>query len=227
MFQFIDFIYLIQSDKHIVQYSIPDNAHYLLLQWSKNFTPVENSFHYPNSTWASGRNELYRRAKKLGNYRYFIFLDDDLDCQFSLQEFQELVTHYQPKRAVPFCPKHHWYKECVDPRFQIERVKYVDHMFLACRHDCIDEMLPYTTKFDTQNWWLSSEDACTRFHALHPGGTLRFNHLIAHNEQARPYPRNQEINGQAYVLPINKHYPYYHWSQRSPSFCNNKRANNE
>lgn len=71
-------IYLVQGDGSFPAYGLPPNSDYLYLQWQQDFQPMENSFHFPNSTWASGRNELYRRARIQGEYDYFIFLDDDL-----------------------------------------------------------------------------------------------------------------------------------------------------
>jgi hypothetical protein len=72
------FIYLIQGDGSQKPYDFPAGSDFLLLQWQRSFVPQPNSFHFPRSTWASGRNELYRRAKEQGEYDYFVFMDDDV-----------------------------------------------------------------------------------------------------------------------------------------------------
>jgi len=72
------FIYLIQGDLSHPEYDIPEGCDCLYLQWKDNFVPRPNHFHHPNSSWAEGRNELYRRAKEMGHYDYYVFLDDDL-----------------------------------------------------------------------------------------------------------------------------------------------------
>ena len=95
-------IYLIQSDSPKIPYEIPEGRDYLFLQWKDEFVPMKNSFHFPNSTWAEGRNELLRRAKEMGMYDYYIFLDDDLKLYFSLSTFEKMLDKNRKPRVVPF-----------------------------------------------------------------------------------------------------------------------------
>jgi len=196
------FIYLIQSDSEILSYNIPSSSDYLLLQWQDNFVPTKNSFHFPNSSWAEGRNELFRRAKEKDHYDYFIFLDDDVQLNFELIEFENLLNKYKPKRAVPWC-KHTWNILRID---EIDLVKYVDHLTMALRNDCAIDLLPYTTKHDKICWWLSSEDMCEKFYEQWPLETMRFNFLTVENLKNREYPRGRpEYNK---ILPKNVVKPY-------------------
>jgi len=71
-------IYLVQGDAKAPLYDFPPQSDYLYLQWQADFVPMEKSFHFPGSSWASGRNELYRRARIQGPYDYYIFMDDDV-----------------------------------------------------------------------------------------------------------------------------------------------------
>ena len=62
-------VYLIQSDTPTIPHAIPAGSEVLLLQWADTFVDVPDSFHLPRSSWAEGRNELYRRARG-GGYDY-------------------------------------------------------------------------------------------------------------------------------------------------------------
>lgn len=74
----LKFVYLIQGDGSRPPYAVPKGSDYLLLQWQPTFIPHPNSFHFPKSSWAAGRNELLRRAREQADYDYFVYLDDDL-----------------------------------------------------------------------------------------------------------------------------------------------------
>ncbi|MCG8323417.1 MAG: hypothetical protein MI921_28230 [Cytophagales bacterium] len=179
-------IYLIQSDSPEIPYEIPANRDVILLQWQKEFVQTDNSFHFPNSTWASGRNELLKRAMEKGHYDYYIFLDDDLRLYFSLETFERLLAANQASRVAPFV-QHQWY-HC--SQNLSEEVKYIDHCFMAIRQDCAKEVLPYSLDPDEVNWWFSSERMCEKFWHIYPYGTIRFNQLVVVNMQHRPYPKN-------------------------------------
>lgn len=193
-------IYLIQADKGRIPYDIGPGSDVLLLQWQNRFVPCKNSFHLPGSTWASGRNELYRRARKQGVYNYYIFMDDDLSLSFDLKMFEKALKKYRPRRAVPLLPKHPWNST---QKAMIDYVKYVDHAFMALRSDCSNLVLPYTCEYDKTCWWLSSEKMCELFWELWPRTTLRFNHFKCMNILSRPYPRKNYPG-----LPKNTTYAY-------------------
>jgi hypothetical protein len=74
----VKFIYLIQGNLSQPFYHIPAGSDFLYLQWQPNFRPLPHHFHFPNSTWAEGRNELYKRALQQGAYDYFVYIDDDV-----------------------------------------------------------------------------------------------------------------------------------------------------
>jgi len=181
------FIYLIQSNRGRVPYHIPPGSDVCLLQWQEQFQPHENSFHYPNSTWASGRNELFFRALLRKHYDYYLFADDDLQFSFDLALFERFVRAHKPRRAVPCLPAHKWNTR---QKASIDRVKYVDHAFMAVRSDCAKIIFPYTLRYDTKCWWLSSEDMCERFWDKWPLETLRFNDLMAVNGEHGLYPKD-------------------------------------
>lgn len=180
-------IYLIQSDKPKIPYQIPNKSDIILLQWKEHFMPIKNSFHFPNSTWAEGRNELLRRAQEKGDYDYYIFLDDDLKLFFPLQLFEKTLVKVNQRRVVPFLPDHGWYKSA---KGNMNIVKYVDHAFMAFRKDCLADVFPYTLEYDKINWWLTCEKFCESFWEKFQNETIRVNTLIYLNQEHRSYPKN-------------------------------------
>ena len=197
------FIYLIQSDSDKILFQIPGGSDRLLLQWQSDFIPCSHSFHFPQSTWASGRNELFRRARERAPYDYFIFADDDLELFFDLKDFETMLETYQPPRAVPHVLAHPWNKF---PRARIDRVKYVDHSLMALRAEYVANLMPYSLEFDKTCWWLSSEDFCQRFWQRWPLETLRFNQLEFTNVKTRPYPRERNTELPRNVVRTHKGY---------------------
>jgi len=177
-------VYLIQSDQATASYSIPERSASFLLHWSDEVVAGSNALHRPRTSWAEGRNELYRIASRIG-FDYYVFLDDDLEMSFELDAFESLLDAHAPRRAVPWL-NHHWNTVVLG---EVDRVKYVDHCFVAVRADCAERLLPYTTEFDESNWWLTAEEMCERFWAQWPLGTLRFNDLEVKNLQHRNYPK--------------------------------------
>lgn len=180
-------IYLIQSDRPKIPYQIPSESEVLLLQWKDNFVPFDNSFHFPNSSWAEGRNELLRRAKKKGDYDYYIFLDDDLKLFYPLQLFEKMLAKINAKRVVPFLLGHGWYRLA---QRDLNIVKYVDHAFIAFREDCLSSAFPYTLEYDKVNWWLTCEKFCESFWKIFQNETIRINYLIYLNQKHRDYPKS-------------------------------------
>lgn len=75
-------VYLIQTKTGPQPYSLPPDSDFLSLQWGSEFDCGQNTFHLPNSTWMSGRNELFRRALLKDEYDYFVFLDDDISFSY-------------------------------------------------------------------------------------------------------------------------------------------------
>ena len=201
-------IYLIQTDQGKCPYKIPEGSDVLMLQWQKDFEPNEYSFHFPNSTYQTGRNELYRRAieksKQNGyDYVYLIFMDDDLKFNFSLKDFEKELNKHRPCRMTTFTM---WFlppiyrglirnlflaKIFIRNNEGINKVKFVDHNFMALRIDCAEKILPYTLKYDTSCWWASSYDLCLRFFKLFKE-TIVFNKFYVLNKKSRPYPRDEK-----------------------------------
>ena len=197
-------IYLIQTDQGKCPYKIPKNSDVLMLQWQKEFEPNQYSFHFPNSTYQTGRNELYRRAIEKSEqngyyYDYLIFVDDDLKLNFSLEDFEKELKKHKPCRMGPLYRTYvkNNYMKFFNNLFScnfiskkgVHKINYIDHCFMAVRNDCAEKIFPYTLKYDSSSWSLATGDWCQRFFYLYPMETLIFNKFIVLNTKSRPYPR--------------------------------------
>lgn len=199
-------IYLIQSDTNKISYKIPNKSDILLLQWQKDYQKTVEfpNFHMPNSSWASGRNELYKRSldKK---YDYYIFLDDDLILHFDLEQFEDLLSQYRPNRCVPCLKRWDHYKKIINTNEPCY-VRYIDHCFMALSREAAKNIMPYTTDFDKSNWWKCGELFCAKYSSYYNDQTLLFPNLIIKNLQHRNYPRNKkEIDIKQKFIPITDH----------------------
>jgi hypothetical protein len=181
-------IYLIQSDTNEIRYDMPKRSDVALLQWQNTYKEsVIKSFHFPNSTWASGRNELYSKVD-VKNYDYLIFLDDDLMFEFSLIDYEDFLYRHKPLRSSVFVYGHYFYRELTDDS-KIYRLRHIDQAFMAIHTSTIN-VFPYSTEKDTQSWFIANEEFCCRFDNLYPKQTIIAPKFKMHNSQHREYPRN-------------------------------------
>ena len=62
----------------------------------------EGCIFFPNSTFMQGRNRMLAEARKLGDHRYFIFMDDDVEfVRGSYGDFESLLLQLRPAIGVP------------------------------------------------------------------------------------------------------------------------------
>lgn len=211
------FIYLIQGDCSEPMYEIPSGSDFLYLQWQSEFKPQVNHFHLPKSSWAEGRNELLRRAKALGDYDYFVFLDDDLIFGWSkrfhaleelrawqlkwprllqpvvrgrwaLNHFENWIRRSNPIIGVPNTLWHQWYANVSSNA--VDGITCFDHMFMAIHNSALENLFPYSVDYDQRNWWICGEMMCLKASSLYAGKIHRYNRLFVRNQQARAYPRD-------------------------------------
>jgi hypothetical protein len=185
-------IYLIQSDNYNLPYTLPDGSQYLLLNWNlhsaKQEPPSKNEFYFPDSSWAEGRNELYRRACLIGEFEYFVFLDDDLELDFSVEYFESLLEKHHAARVAPNMSNHFYTGEPVDSA--VTSIKYIDHCLMALSAEAAASLMPYSTEFDQTCWWHSSEEFCMRSWDEFRWQTYKLNELNVKNLQNRAYPKD-------------------------------------
>ena len=189
-------IYLIQSETYNFSFSSAlKDTDCLLMIWGDDFNLPEDAshttFHLPNSSWAQGRNELYRRAQAMDDYDYFIFCDDDIEFNFELKELHQLLSKYQPFRAVP--DTSHTFYLHQPAKAKTLALKYVEHSVMALSAEAAQVLMPYSTEFDKTNWWLSSEEFCKRCWLQYPWQTLKYNTLNFKNTKSRSYPKSDYL----------------------------------
>jgi hypothetical protein len=201
-----NFIYLIQSDTDELMYDIPGGSDYLLLKWSDGATMRPNTFQFA-STFAEGRNELYRRARERGDYLYYVYMDDDVEfVNFDLHDFEAAILERRihPPYAFPYLQGHNFYLHT--PRKGATLMKYADHPLMAVRSDIAAEM-PYTLKYDKVCWWRTTAEWNERFVEKYGVGGLCFGWLEIENGQHRDaYPRDDFNDYDAYtqiVIPTD------------------------
>ena len=180
-------IYLIQAESDQLPYHLSNETDFLILNWRHGGKDDTNVIHLPNSSWAEGRNRLFQAALDRGRFDYYVFCDDDLELLFDLESFHDLLDEFKPARGVPHY-RANIYGDASESGIA-SGFKYVDHCMMAISHEAASRIFPYTTRFDTSCWWLTSEDFCARTHDVFPCQSLRFNQLVVNNLKARPYPR--------------------------------------
>jgi hypothetical protein len=195
------FIYLIQSDDFHLPYNLTQGSQYLLLNWNSKFSdekpPTDREFYFPDSSWAEGRNELYRRALLLGEFDYFVFCDDDLELDFSLEYLESLVKKHHPARLAPNMPNNLYTGESASST--VTSLKYIDHCLMALSSEAANKLMPYSTRFDQTCWWHSSEEFCQRSWDKFRWQTYKLNQLSVKNLQNRSYPKDYGSG-----LPVNE-----------------------
>jgi hypothetical protein len=131
---------------------------------------------------------LYRRACLLGKLEYFVFLDDDLELDFSIEYFESLLKKYHSARIAPNMPKNFHTSEPAN--LTVIPIKYTDDCLMALSAKAADKLMPYSTEFDQTWWWHNSEDFCELSWDEFQWQTYKLNQLSVRNLQNRSYPKD-------------------------------------
>ena len=219
------FIYLTQTEKCLPRHlasstSIGDsktcNCDVIVLSYKEqcqNEKPSHISYVFAKeSTWTTGRNNLYCAAiERISHYHYYIFLDDDVDLGFNSFSSQEM------KRLTPFRAFEKWllddgpavgvanYKITGRTLLQRRRVMcginkqplvipvmWFDALFNAFHHEAIKHILPYPTQYDKESWWISQLHVICSVELIFRGQALKYVAITAFNRQHRAYPRGKK-----------------------------------
>ena len=167
----------------------------------------EGCIFFPNSTFMQGRNRMLAEARKLGDYRYFIFMDDDVEfVRGGYDEFESLLLQLRPAIGVPVfnrmresviglgSPFSRFYVPFLDWQVAWD---YDGQMNAYHRDLVLDGLaLPYWESF-TDNWWVAdiiSSEVAMNFYR---GGVLQFNRIVISNKIHRDYARSDSPKEQA------------------------------
>ena len=161
------FIYLIQAAAHMPYPEIPGpDSDVLLLTWQQPAKGV-NSIYFPGSSWAEGRNRLLwearQRARRAGgDYRYYIFMDDDCRVREDVdlarrlgiplsgnpfRTFEAFLRDWQP--AVGYT-RYDW--QHYEQGRAVNLGHNIDALFNAFHRETLDVLLPYYTGYDSESW---------------------------------------------------------------------------
>ena len=159
----------------------------------------EGCIFFPNSTWMQGRNRMLAEARKLGDYRYFIFMDDDVEfVRGSYDEFESLLLQLRPAIGVPVVDR---LRDAVVGFGSALGRTYLPYMDWQIAWDYDGQMnayhrdlvldglvLPYWESF-TDNWWVSDVISSALAMNFYPEEMLQFNRIVISNNLHRDYPR--------------------------------------
>jgi hypothetical protein len=201
------FVYLVQSAANMPYADIqgPDSD-VLLLTWSRPADWPDAVF-LPGSSWNEGRNRLLwearQRARRMGgDYRYYIFMDDDcrlhedalLADQLGIpltgnpfRTFEGFLREWEP--AVGYT-RYDW--QHYEEGRPVNLGHNIDALFIAFHWETLDLLLPYYTGFDSESW-LYSQHIINHLASLfyHPY-RIQYNLITTTNTRRKGYaPRKK------------------------------------
>ena len=159
-----------------------------------------------STSWASGRNLLYKEAKKRGNvYLYYIFIDDDIGLRTKAhdanpwRQFEQFLKEIEPAVAAVDTDTNGMVQQTLAGRKQkkcsLKQISdYVpvarfDPAFNAYHYEAAEYLLPYTTRYDKTSWWYPDLYFEVKCELMFAGQTVIHTQVTATNPKHRPYPR--------------------------------------
>ena len=168
------------------------------------------------TSWSQGRNILLERVKRRGKeYKYYIFLDDDVKLAFSedfpkvkqeatspLRAFEKFLEDYEPAVGLTdyaqrtkfglnamLLKRKRLCKHSDSSKPLHVPVVYFDTLFNAFHHQSLDYLLPYSSKYDITSWWHSQRDIIAKVEITFRGQAVMFAPVRSFNKLHRKYPR--------------------------------------
>ena len=148
-----------------------------------------------NSTWNTGRNRLLKEAFLMGEYDYYIFMDDDLVFSDSnktkespFRIFEKFLLESKPAVGIT---NGSWHQEIFCPENELCSPHYYDACFNAFRKDTLEILLPYCENYDDISWWWSHAILYTVGGLLYEGGHIQNNRINYKNLVHLDYPKSK------------------------------------
>jgi len=219
------FVYLVQTKREL-PYSLqglygPDSD-VIFLSWEK---ATDHSTFFPFSTWSNGRNRLFKKVYNT-DYRYYIFLDDDVVLETTKlyrgepknpwRIFEEYLLRYEPAVGAT---SYHFHLPLNNEK--IQTIYAFDPLVTAIHKEALDVLLPYCDLYDHISWWNSFIFVMHLAAVLYKSHVLQFNILHAKNMLSRSYQRSnkfyKELNTIFYNSLISPELkkifkPFYNWN---------------
>jgi hypothetical protein len=202
-----NFVYLVQGTMALVaSFHHLHNERSDLVTLTYDFEdagPAEGgrrTFFAPNSTWSQGRNILLESVKKM-DYRYFIFIDDDMKIiKGSFEEFEKLLLLHCPSVGLPLVDEikaSHRYKARLSHQAPIA----LDQILQAYSKGTVEQAicLPFVGEFDDLSWWLGCEINQFLILRYYGDSALQFNSIEVSNTNHSWYDSTPAAGSSKYV----------------------------
>lgn len=159
-----------------------------------------------DTSWASGRNFLYEKAKKRGKvYLYYIFMDDDIGLHTKTRnsnpwrEFEDFLKQVEPAVAAIDTNTNGMLQHVLNGRKQKQCTLTGDYSYIATarfdpamnayHYEATDYILPYTTRYDKTSWWYPDLYFEIKCELMFAGQIVIHIRVTGTNPKHRPYPR--------------------------------------
>lgn len=162
-----------------------------------------------STSWGSGRNLLYEKAKKRGKvYLYYIFLDDDIGLSTSTpntnpwREFEDFLEQIEPSIAAVDTDTNAMLQHILHGRQRkgctlnqtASNYGYIptprfDPAMNAYHYEAVGYVLPYATTYDKKSWAYADLYFEIKCELTFAGQVVLTTHVTAKNSKHRPYPR--------------------------------------
>ena len=222
------FLYLIQTENclpnNLLSAAVIGNTtacqcDVLVLSYKRNCikNPYKHVKYLFNSdtSWASGRNFLYEKAKKRAKvYLYYIFMDDDIGLRTKTpsanpwREFEDFLQQIEPAVAAIDTDTNGMLQHVLNGRKQkmctlnqtsdytyIPTARF-DPAMNAYHYKAAEYILPYTTRYDKTSWWYPDLYFEIKCELTFAGQTVLHTRVTGTNPKHRPYPRGNPSNKQ-------------------------------
>ena len=175
------------------------------------------------TTWGSGRNQLYFQAvQRRLDYLYYIFLDDDITLKFSeaatpemkrltsISVFQDWLLDYEPAVGVGDYEGHdgsstlrsRMRRVCnkrVDKKTMLANPTILfDPLFNAFHAKAVSHIFPMEISHEERNWWLTDKYVASVVELKFRGQALMFFPVAVVNLLHRPYPQSSHGTNKAW-----------------------------
>ncbi len=212
------FLYLIQGKAENVVKYLRLNSATSCLHGLTYDVPQDGFDYLPKSSFAEGRNHLYGVAtKRINEFDYFIFIDDDVEFQTgSFHQMETNLAKYQPSVGVPLTAKTRRsaigfeMNSKITPLLTAQRFHINDEQYLGFRRDVVKDgkILPYLTTWDSQSWFVCCLIQEALIQHFYFNSARQFNNCEIRNDQhSGDYPHNLEFAAMAYTKYMDQNYP--------------------
>jgi len=181
------------------------------LMWLTYKEAVPGAIFFPNSSWAQGRNRLYREAlekeKRQGwRYLYYIFFDGDVrmgpvnpwwnTTVSGWRKFEEFLLNYEPAIGLP--DFRYTYPKDFNPGYTVKTevcpMYHYDAIVNAFHREAAEVVLPYDESWDHISWWYTQLALIYKSYVLFRKNNMEHYFTVMWNTEHNPYPQEDKFD---------------------------------